>query len=139
MRVDLSPLLSDAFLTADALYANEALTEAREIFAVEPGAKSFNYEVLVPEEPDRNWLEKQLLPKLVYFCESSRSPLPHCAGVFVSLFIGEKLYCVAASRVVAYGGLILGLNTEELVARFGTGESRVPLRPPAGLLEGEDA
>lgn len=134
MPLDLTPLLDDAFLVADATRANDALAEARASFADAPAAKSFSYEVLVPERPDRRWLEARLLPRLVYHCESTRSPLPLCQGVFVSLFIGDRLHCVSAERVVAFACEVLGTTPEGLVARFGTGEVRHPLREPAALL-----
>lgn len=123
MLLDLQPLLARAFLTADVRRANEALGEAREQFAG-PGDRAFSWEVMVPPEPDATWLAEGLLSRLVYHCESSKAPLPGCAGVFVSFFIEETLYCVAATEVVAFGAARLGLPIEALVARWGTGERR---------------
>jgi hypothetical protein len=135
--LNLAPLLAKAFFRADARNANEAIPVARAMFAAVPEAKSFSYEVVAPERPDTAWLEKKLLPRLVYHCESTRSPLPACAGVFCSLFVGEELYFIAAADVVAFGGAAFGAGPEELVRRFGTGESVAPLKPPAGLLGSE--
>ena len=134
--LDLAPLLDEAFLVADAHRANGALAEARAQFAHDPSAKSFSYEVLVPEDPGRAWFEDRLLARLVYHCESSRSPLPACPGVFVSLFVGERLHCVAADKVVAFACALMDTTPEGLVDRFGTGEVRHPLRGPRALLPG---
>lgn len=137
--MDLRPLLDRAFLVAEAREANAALARAREEFARTPDAKSFSYEAVVPEDPDPAWLTDGLIRKVVYHCESTRSPLPECAGVFVSLFVGQRLFCISAADVVGFACEVLELTPEILVERFGTGESRQPLRPTAGLLPGGDA
>ncbi len=134
MPLDLAALLDEAFLVADATRANSALAEARAQFATDPSAKSFSYEVMVPEDADQAWFEGRLLARLVYHCESTRSPLPACQGVFVSLFIGDRLHCVAADKLVAFACERMGTTPEGLVERFGTGEVRHPLREPHGLL-----
>ena len=118
MSLDLSPLFALAFLTADASRATAALDEARGI----AGGRS--YEVIVPAQPDLVWLEGALVSKLVYFCEATRAPLPACAGVFVSLFAGERLHAVPAADVIAFACEALGLSADELVRRHGTGEVR---------------
>lgn len=126
MALDLSPLLALAFLTADAARANVALDEARAI----AGGRS--YEVVAPPEPDLAWLEGSLVSKLVYFCEATRAPLPACAGVFVSLFTGERLFAILAADVIAFACEALGLSSDELVRRHGTGEVRHALDSPQG-------
>ena len=122
----LERFLGKAFLHADALEANAALSRAREGF---PGERErvFSFEVTVPAASGRAWLEGELLPKLVYFCESRKAPLPGCAGVFVSFFVGEKLACVSAADVVAIACEELATSPAALVARFGTGELRKPV------------
>lgn len=132
--IDLYPLLERAFFSANARDATPALVEARARFAEGPNAKSFSYEVVIPPVPDRGWFERGLIARLVYHCESTRSRLPYCRGVFVSFFIGESLYCVAASEVIAFGARLLGKSSEELVQAYGTGEARAPLREPVALL-----
>jgi len=124
MSLDLSPLFALAFVTAAAASANTALEEARGI----AGGRS--YEVLVPPEPDLGWLEAGLVSKLVYFCESTRAPLPGCGGVFVSLFAGERLFVVDAADVIAFACEALGVSPDELVRRHGTGEVRHALLGP---------
>ena len=132
----LDRLYEEAFLVDEAANANEALVRAREAFRETPGEKSFSYEVVVPEAPDTEWLAEGLLRKLVYHCESTRSALPECRGVFVSLFVGDRLYCVPARSVVRFGCEVLGLDVETLVARYGTGELREAIRPVSALLPG---
>jgi len=137
MTFSLDPLLSLAFFTGPAAEANAVLDAARAAFPSPegPGRAAFSYEVVVPEAPDPAWLEERFLSRLVYHCESRRAPLPACAGVFVTLFVGPQLYCVAASEVVAWAQGQLGCSSEALVERFGTGERRGPMPPPpSGLL-----
>lgn len=126
--LDLRPLLDRAFLFADAIQANAALSEARALFAAGAGGRSFSYEVLAPSSPTRAWLRDQLAPRLVYYCESSRAPLPSCAGVFVSLFWKDRLYCLPAHEVITFLSRALGLSSEALVACYGTGERKTALR-----------
>jgi hypothetical protein len=118
MTIDLSPILARAFFTAGAADATAALDEARAL------SSGRSWEIVVPAEPDAAWLEGTLLKKLVYFCETTRAPLPGCGDVFVSFFAGERLFCVAAADVIAFAGEALGLSTDEMVARHGTGEVR---------------
>jgi hypothetical protein len=126
MSLDLSPLLARAFHTSEAPRATIAIAEARDL---QPeGSRS--YEVIVPAGADRAWLETALVKKLVYYCESTRAPLPACGGVFVTLFVGEHLYCVLASDVIAFACDALGTTSESLVQRFGTGEVRHALTGP---------
>ncbi|RMG15734.1 MAG: hypothetical protein D6729_12140 [Deltaproteobacteria bacterium] len=134
--MDLKPLFDKAFLMDEAINANEALDRARTRFRRAEGEKSFSYEVVVPEEPDAEWLEGTLLRKLVYHCESTRSALPECQGIFVSLFVGDRLYCVPAKDVVAFGCEALDVDVETLVARYGTGELKEAIRPATVLLPG---
>ncbi|APR85025.1 Hypothetical protein A7982_10374 [Minicystis rosea] len=126
MSLDLAPLFARAFLDAEAVRANVALAEARE----RSGGR--NWEMVVPPEPDLAWLDGTLLKKLVYFCDATRAPLPACAGVFVSFFAGDRLFCVEASDVIAFACETLGVTADELVRRHGTGEVRHALaRPPS--------
>ncbi len=131
--MDLTPLWERAFLSGEAREANTLLAEARErCAALAPGARSvFSYEVVVPDAAGEAWLAETLLPRLVYHCESRRAPLPECAGVFVSAFVGDRLFCVFAADVIAFAREALGLDDAALVAAYGTGEVRHALRPPA--------
>lgn len=123
MELDLAPLLARAFHSAEASHANVAIAEAREKLG-----EARSYEVLVPDRPDDDWLSEGFLKKLVYFCESTRAPLPGCPGVFVSFFAGDRLHCVLASEVIAFACDRLATTSEDLVRRYGTGEVRHALR-----------
>jgi hypothetical protein len=124
MSLDLAPLFARSFLTSPAERATLAIAEAR----AETEGRS--YEVVVPPEPDLAWLEGGLVSKLVYHCEATRAPLPACAGVFVSMFAGAELHCVAAGDVISFACAALGVSADELVRRHGTGEVRHALRGP---------
>ena len=126
VSLDLTPLFALAFLSADAARANHAIDEARGL----AGGRS--YEIVVPPEVDLAWLEGSLVSKLVYFCEATRAPLPACAGVFVSLFAGERFHAVLAADVIAFACDALGASPDELVRRHGTGEVRHALTRPPG-------
>lgn len=115
--------------------ANEALAEARQTFPAGQASHAFSWEIVVPENADQEWFEERLLAHLVYHCESTRAQLPECAGVFVSMFVGEKLYCVSAQSVIAFARELLSVDDRALVERFGTGEVRHALEPaPEGEL-----
>ena len=88
----------------------------------------------MPEVASRDWFVDQLLAHLVYHCESTRSPLPQCEGVFVSFFVGRRLFCVGAAQVMAFSAGLLGVAEEEFVTRYGTGEVRHALEPEHGGL-----
>lgn len=130
--LDLAPLYARAFVSGPAVEANTLIDEARR--SLNPGNRdlAFSWEVVVPETVPRDWFETRLVGRLVYHCESSRAPLPECQGVFVSLFVGDTLFCVAAAEVVAFATEVLELENEDLVERFGTGESRQPIQLPGG-------
>lgn len=128
MSLDLAPLFARAFFTAEAIRSTDALVEARKRFGNSSSGRAFSFEVPVPDRPDHRWFEEALVRKLVYFCESTSAPLPRCTGVFVSFFAGPRLYCVSASEVIAYASEVLGLSSDQLVARYGTGEVRKPVR-----------
>ncbi len=126
MRLDLTPLLSLAFLSDEAARANAVLDEARTI----AGGRS--YEVMVPDEPDLTWFEGSLIKKLVYFCEATRAPLPACPGIFVSFFTGGRIHVVLAADVIALACTTLGASPDALVERYGTGEVRHAINRPVG-------
>jgi hypothetical protein len=124
MTLDLSPLFAKSFLTSPAERATIAIAEARE------QTEGRCYEIIVPPQPDLVWFEAGLVGKLVYYCEATRAPLPACDGVFVSMFAGAELHCVAAADVIAFACAVLGVSADELVRRHGTGEVRHALPGP---------
>ena len=80
--------------------------------------------------------EKQLLPKLVYHLESVGSYLPECRGVMIAAFAGERLYFVDARAFIARACRMLGVTSDELVRRHGTGERRTAVSSGPLLLPG---
>ncbi len=119
-------LTEAAFLIARAVDANATLASAREL----RGGRAFSFEAVVPEGADERWLRDELLPKLVYHCESRGAALPACGGVFVSFFVGDELRCVDAAEVIVQACAALGTTPAELTLRHGTGEVRHPIRFP---------
>jgi len=47
--------------------------------------------IVVPAEPDQQWLREQLVRRLIYVCESEGVPVPECSGTIVELFVGPRL------------------------------------------------
>jgi hypothetical protein len=126
--IDLAPLCAEAFFTCEPTNASEAIDEARGRFSDAAKMDGFSYEVSAPERPDREWLIEGLVRPLIYFCESSGAPLPACPGVFVSLFVGQRLFCIVAAEVIAWAGALLGEEVKDLGVLYGTHESDTALR-----------
>lgn len=132
MDARVNELLRSAFRTAPGREANEAIERVRseQGSGEEGGDEPRSYElVLTGWEP----FEKEQLPKLVYHLESIGSHLPGCSGVFIAAFTGDELRFLHARDLLAEAGRMLGLSPEQLVERYGTGESRTaqpgPTRP----------
>ena len=79
---------------------------------------------------------RELLPKLVYHLESIGAHLPQCRGVVISAFAGERLYFIEAGKFVSRACRMLGITTDELVRRHGTGERRTAVPSEPLLLPG---
>lgn len=126
--MDLAPLFQLAFHATDVVDATQAIEQARARFSAEAKLDGFSYEVVVPGEPDRDWLAERLLKPLVYFCESRGSPIPACPGVFVSLFAGRRLYCIVAAEVIAWASRELGVDVAGLRMQYGLHEQDTTLR-----------
>jgi len=125
----ISELERAAFLRGPAQQANQLIQDARESFLPpDSGQVVFSFEIWIPPESPIEWVLEKSLPALVYHCESRRAQLPECVGVFVSCFHETRLFCVSAAKFVAYLGEALSLSSEELVRRYGTGESRQAMR-----------
>ncbi|HVE82063.1 MAG TPA: STAUR_1299 family protein [Myxococcales bacterium] len=111
-------LLARAFHQAPAMEANAQIARVR---GLEGGELSpaVSYELVLPAEGAVEHLTSRVLPRLVYFLECRGSPLPACAGVFVSIFAGDRLYFVRARDVVEELSRLTGLSPEEMVRRYG--------------------
>ncbi len=119
----LRELLADAFRDVPAREANEAIAAAR----MREGRQLRSYEIVLS-----TWevFASEQVPKLVYHLESVGAHLPECRGVIVSAFLGERLYFVEASALVARVCRMLGVTADQLVERHGTGERRTAIRDP---------
>lgn len=137
MDTRLGELLRRAFRKAPGREANEAIAQVRrEQGSGEEGDEPRSYEMVLT-----GWeaFEKEQLPKLVYHLESIGSHLPRCSGVFIAAFSGDELSFVHARDLVAEAGRMLGLSPEQLVERYGTGESRTAQQAPRSSKEGPKA
>lgn len=135
MSTPYDPLFSRAFARAPAAQANSAIQSARE----SQGDQARSFEMVLPEGADLRWLERELLPRLVYHLESLGIRPPVYPGVFLSLFAGEDLLFIAVRELMAFSSEALGLTADQMYERWGTGERRTPVRPVLALPAGEAA
>ena len=128
MSIDLSRLLEKAFFAEEVQNASEAvgraLGKAEQVSHI--GASPFEF--VAPGNPDEAWLSEQLVPRLVYFCESKGTPVPKCAGTIVMLFVGQRLYGIPAEDVIRWASERLGTPVEQLRMQHGTHEIETGLR-----------
>jgi len=111
-------LLRLAFDRAPAVEANQAIARIRAQESDElSGATS--YELVLPADDVRSFLLDKTLPRLVDYLESSGSKLPHCGGVFLSVFAGDTLHFIRALDVVRLLSQWSGLSMDELKKRYG--------------------
>ena len=108
-------LLRLAFDRAPALEANQAIARIRD----SAGDGLTSYELVLPQDNVRAWLLEYTLPRLVDYLESSGAKLPHCGGVFLSVFSGDTLHFLHARDVVELLSRWSGLSMAELKTRYG--------------------
>ena len=125
MQPTLKPLFEHAFRRAPAREANSAIQSVRE----EDGERSRSFVMGGDPSAGIEWLEKELLPRLVYHLESLGVRPPGYAGIFVSLFAGEELLFLRTRDVMAFASEALHLTADQMYARWGTGELRHAVRP----------
>ena len=118
MDADTNDLLRLAFDRAPANLANPAIHHIRDQVGGESSLAT-SYEFLLPDGNVRAWLLDYLLPRLVDYLESRGSKLPHCGGVFLSVFSGDTLYFLHARDAVALFSQWSGLSFDELRQRYG--------------------
>ena len=128
MSIDLNPVLEKAFFVEEVENASEAIARAEQKFeqATHIGARGF--EIVVPAEPDQQWLREQFVRRLIYVCESEGVPVPECSGTVVELFVGPRLYAIPAEDVVRWASQVLNTPVEELRMQYGTHEVETALR-----------
>jgi hypothetical protein len=128
MAIDLKPLLARAFFVEKVRDATQSIERAREKYEQLAYAGALSLEYVVPPDPDEGWLRERLLRSVVYFCESEGRSLPRGAGVFISLFAGDSLYCLTVPELLAWADEALGLSVDELRTLYGTHELETTLR-----------
>jgi hypothetical protein len=117
--MNLGPLLERSFRTVNAREANAQIAAVREEQAI-GGEAALSYEVVAEPKWALEELAERVLPKIVYFldCRGARFPLGP-GGIFVSLFVGERLHFIHAGDFVEALAKVRGLSTDEAVERWG--------------------
>lgn len=128
MSVNLSSVLEKAFFVEEVEDASEARARAEQKFEQLTHIGARGFEIVVPVEPDQQWLREQLVRRLIYFCESEGLPVPECSGTVVELFVGPRLYAVPAQDVIRWASQVLNTPVERLRAQYGTHEVETALR-----------
>jgi hypothetical protein len=129
MSIDLQPLMSRAFYDEKVgRTATESLERVGNEFARRTNQEGFHYEVVVPQVPDEEWVRERLLHPLVYFCDSRGSPIPQCPGVYLAMFVGDRLYGISAADMLVWASETFNLSPDELERQYGTHEVGIGLR-----------
>jgi hypothetical protein len=118
-EASLQALLDRAFARVKAADANPAIADMR----LEEGSDdrpALSYEAVLPASKPMEYLTDSLMPRLIYFLDSSGCKLPRCAGVFISLFHGDDLFFIRAADAVAELSRITGISPTQMVQRFGS-------------------
>ncbi len=114
----LQPLLERAFETVRAADANVEIDRVRTSRA-DGLNEVLSYEVLADERAGLEGLAQKVLPKLVYFLDCRGLKLPEVAGVFVSLFAGDRLYFLHVKDFFEVVAPVTGLDVPALVKKYG--------------------
>jgi hypothetical protein len=128
MIVAIDRLLEEAFFTTEVENAFDALDEGHATFRRVFDRPGISFEVVLPESPSDDWLRRRVVGALLYHCQSTGIPVPTCPGVFVSLFIGGRLHCIAAADVLAWAAKELHETPDQWLALFGTHELETTIR-----------
>lgn len=115
---ELNELLAAASRSALALEANLEIGRMREQTA-QGRAPGLSYEVVVPAAEPWRHLTDAVLPRLVYFLDCRGQLAARTPGIFVSAFVGERLYFFDAGLFVELVALRLGLDLAQLRERWG--------------------
>jgi hypothetical protein len=114
----LSELIDFARKVAPSADANQAIAAMREETAVgaEPG---LSYEVVVPAGEPWTYLTGTALPRLVYFLDCRGALSETAKGIFVSAFVGERLYFFDSGTFVGILARKAGLDWKMLREKWG--------------------
>jgi hypothetical protein len=129
MAIDLQPLLEDVFYKEEEIQnASEAIERLLDAYESQKHAGAEPFEIVVPPEPDEQWVREGLLHRLIYYCDSKGAEMPECAGVIVAMYIGPNLYGVAVRRVFEWASDLLSTPSEQLQKMYGTHEGETARR-----------
>ncbi len=118
VEAGLDGLLKRAIRRVRAAEANTAIAEMR----AQEGTgdrPAVSYEVVLPAKATGDYLTSSLMPRLVYFLDSTGCKPPRCPGVFLSLFYGEELFFVRAADAVDELSRLSGLTPAQMIEQFG--------------------
>lgn len=130
MESVLDALRALAFREEPAREANQAIDSVRGGF--EAGERAFSYEILSTGKESFGALAQAVVPKLVYFAETTGRRLPDCAGLFLSVFVGERIFFVSARAFLDRAARLFESTVAELAQRYGPA-GKVPTGPPLML------
>src|SRR5262249_26215561 len=106
----------------------DALDQARAVFARIHHRPGISFEIVLPPSANDEWVRRRVVGALLYYCQSTGVPVPLCPGVFVSLFVGQRLACIAAYDVLDWAQRELHETPAEWLERYGTHESETTMR-----------
>jgi hypothetical protein len=114
----LSELIDFARKVAPAADANQVIGQMRDELAAggEPG---LSYEVVVPAGEPWKHLTGTVLPRLVYFLDCRGQLSENTRGIFISAFVGERLYFFDAGTFVGILARKAGLDWKMLREKWG--------------------
>jgi hypothetical protein len=120
MNDSFQPLLRHAFREGPAEEANSLIDEVRRQVSAEWG-RACNYEVLLT---GRSWtyVSQVVAPRLALFLRSKRLSVRSCGSVFLSLFLGDRLYFLGAEDFYRGVRLAEGWSDEAFAALARTWE-----------------
>ena len=83
-----------AFREGPAAQANQLIDEVRRATHAELGA-AINYEIVLASRPP-DYLRREVAPRLAFFLRAKRYRVSRCQPVFLSMFLGDRLFFVHA-------------------------------------------
>jgi hypothetical protein len=103
-------LFARAFARFPAREANERIAEVRDQVAAQYGA-SANYEIVL-DGRDGRYLLETVAPRLAFFLRSKRYAVANCGPVFLSIFLGDRLYFLHCDDFWQFVRVVAGYTEE---------------------------